>query len=182
LGEVYLHAAAFPRLSYLGLHLVSTLTSSHLPLVLVEIAWIVTDTRLRVLIQPSRLDAEPSETMFRSPWEDKELFTVEAQNGRLLLFPGGIRKYTSNHSLDQSSAGMAWVNQAPGNCFERWLVMTGHATVPWVDKSHPRISIAFNVELVDPEWTKSQVSTNETNTFVLELRTSRAFSLVRLTE
>ena len=34
------------------------------------------------------LDAEPSETLFRSPWEDQELFTVEAQNSRMLLFPG----------------------------------------------------------------------------------------------
>ena len=30
-------------------------------------------------------------------------------------------KYTSNHSLDQSSAGMAWINQAPGCCLKDCL-------------------------------------------------------------
>ena len=40
------------------------------------------------------IQAEPSETLFRSPWEDQELFSIEAQNGRINLFPGGIRHAT----------------------------------------------------------------------------------------
>ena len=39
------------------------------------------------------LDAEPSVTVFRSPFTRK-LFTVDGQNGRLHLFPGGIRHST----------------------------------------------------------------------------------------
>ena len=35
--------------------------------------------------------------------------------------------------------------------------------LPWDDKSEPRISIAFNVELVDPEWTKSQLADPSTS-------------------
>ena len=40
------------------------------------------------------VQAEPSETLFRSPWEEQELFTVDAQNGRINLFPGGVRHAT----------------------------------------------------------------------------------------
>ena len=40
------------------------------------------------------IEAEPSETLFRSPWEDHELFTVAGQNGRMVMFPGGTRHAT----------------------------------------------------------------------------------------
>ena len=46
-------------------------------------------------------------------------------------------KYTSNHSLDQSSVGMSWINQAPECIFERLLMITGEnpwtSTVPGLD-------------------------------------------------
>ena len=35
--------------------------------------------------------------------------------------------------------------------------------MPWTEKTEPRISIAFNVELVDPEWTRSQLADPSTS-------------------
>lgn len=61
------------------------------------------------------LQAQPSNTTFRSP-HTKQIFSIEGQNGRLLLFPGGVR----------------------------------HTTMPWSNATHPRISIAFNIDLVPP--------------------------------
>ena len=61
------------------------------------------------------INAEPSVTVMRSPLTGK-LFTVEGQNGRLQLFPGGIR----------------------------------HSTLPWEDQAEPRISMAVNIDVVQP--------------------------------
>ena len=61
------------------------------------------------------VQAEPSNTTFRSP-HTKRLFSIEGQNGRLVLFPGGVR----------------------------------HTTMPWSNGTHPRISIAFNVDIAPP--------------------------------
>ncbi len=35
--------------------------------------------------------------------------------------------------------------------------------MPWTETSEPRISIAFNVELVDPEWTRTQLADPSTS-------------------
>lgn len=51
----------------------------------------------------------------RSPLT-RNLFALEAQNGRLSLFPGGIR----------------------------------HSTQPWNDQDSARVSMAFNVDVVEP--------------------------------
>jgi hypothetical protein len=64
------------------------------------------------------INAGASKTLFRSPYT-KNLFTIDGQDGRLQIMPGGVQ----------------------------------HATEPWAGDS-PRLSMAFNVEFVDPEYYK----------------------------
>ena len=107
------------------------------------------------------IDALGSDTLFRSPFFEQKLFSVKAQNGRLVLFPGGVRHQTVPwHVKDRPRISIAFnIELAPPVFWQRFLppaplpAMAASEAVDLEKKSeHDQIMSDLNMGLTKEHW------------------------------